>query len=101
MLRLSLPWPSRESIFFTIVVIDISGKLPTQWSRAGHQVSLGVRQMVNSEMSGKVVMVTGANSGMGKEISLGLARMGATLVMVCRDAGRGEAARAGVEQQTG
>jgi len=57
--------------------------------------------MVNSEMSGKVVMVTGANSGMGKEISLGLARMSATLVMVCRDAGRGEAARADVEQQTG
>jgi retinol dehydrogenase-14 len=56
--------------------------------------------MVNSEMSGKVVMVTGANSGMGKEISLGLARLGATLVMVCRHAGRGEAARADV-QQTG
>src|ERR1700704_2151189 len=56
--------------------------------------------MVNSEMSGKVVMVTGANSGMGKEISLGLARLGATLVMVCRHAERGEAARADV-QQTG
>jgi retinol dehydrogenase-14 len=56
--------------------------------------------MVNSEMSGKVVMVTGANSGMGKEISLGLARLGATLVMVCRHAGRGETARADV-QQTG
>jgi NAD(P)-dependent dehydrogenase (short-subunit alcohol dehydrogenase family) len=51
-------------------------------------------------MSGKVVMVTGANSGMGKEISLGLARLGATLVMVCRHAGRGEMARADV-QQTG
>ena len=57
--------------------------------------------MVNSEMSGKVVMVTGANSGMGKEISLGLARLGASLVMVCRDSARGETARADVQQQTG
>src|SRR6202171_3054608 len=53
------------------------------------------------ELSGKVAMVTGANSGMGKEISLGLARLGATLVMVSRDAKRGEDARAEVQQQTG
>ena len=53
------------------------------------------------QMSGKVAIVTGANSGMGREISLGLASLGATLVMVCRDAERGETARAGVQQQTG
>jgi len=60
--------------------------------------------MVNprtSEMSGKVVMVTGANSGMGKEISFALAAKGATLVMVSRDAARGEAARADVQLRTG
>ncbi len=44
-------------------------------------------------MKGKVAMVTGANAGMGREISLALAGMGATLVMVCRDRQRGEAAR--------
>ena len=41
--------------------------------------------MVNSnasgQMSGKVVMVTGANSGMGKEIAFGLAGMGATQIL--------------------
>jgi NAD(P)-dependent dehydrogenase (short-subunit alcohol dehydrogenase family) len=52
-------------------------------------------------MRGKVALVTGANAGMGKEISLGLARLGAALVMVSRDRQRGEAARADVEQQTG
>jgi retinol dehydrogenase 14 len=52
-------------------------------------------------LRGKVAMVTGANAGMGKEIALGLARMGAILVMVCRDPARGEAARADVELQTG
>jgi len=56
---------------------------------------------MSSELSGKVVMVTGANAGMGKEISLGLARMGATLVMVSRDEKRGELAQADVRRQTG
>jgi retinol dehydrogenase 14 len=56
---------------------------------------------MSSDLSGKVVMVTGANAGMGKEISLGLARMGATLVMVSRDQKRGELAQADVRQQTG
>jgi NAD(P)-dependent dehydrogenase (short-subunit alcohol dehydrogenase family) len=51
-------------------------------------------------LRGKVVMVTGANSGMGKEISLGLARLGATLVMVSRDRQRGESARSEVQQTT-
>lgn len=52
-------------------------------------------------MSGKVVMVTGANAGMGKEIVLALAAMGATVVMVSRDRTRGEAARIAVQRQTG
>ena len=52
-------------------------------------------------MRGKVVMVTGANAGMGKEIALALAGMGATVVMVSRDRARGEAARAEVESTTG
>ena len=52
-------------------------------------------------MQGKVVMVTGANAGMGKEISLALAAMGASLVMVCRNRERGEAARAEVMSATG
>jgi NAD(P)-dependent dehydrogenase (short-subunit alcohol dehydrogenase family) len=50
---------------------------------------------------GKVAMVTGANAGMGKEISLALAGMGATVVMVSRDGARGETARAEVESKTG
>jgi NAD(P)-dependent dehydrogenase (short-subunit alcohol dehydrogenase family) len=52
-------------------------------------------------MRGKVAMVTGANAGMGKEIALALAGMGATVVMVSRDRARGEAARAEVESTTG
>jgi NAD(P)-dependent dehydrogenase (short-subunit alcohol dehydrogenase family) len=48
---------------------------------------------VNSNMQGKICMVTGANSGIGKATALELAQMGATVVMVCRDRARGEEAR--------
>src|SRR3989442_10162924 len=45
-------------------------------------------------MKDKVVMITGANSGIGKAASLALAKMGAIVVMVARSKDRGEAARA-------
>src|SRR5436305_14380731 len=48
---------------------------------------------VKSSMQGKICLVTGANSGIGKATSLALAQMGATVVMVCRDRARGEQAR--------
>jgi NAD(P)-dependent dehydrogenase (short-subunit alcohol dehydrogenase family) len=48
---------------------------------------------VNSSLQGKICMVTGANSGIGKATALALAQMGATVVMVCRDRARGEQAR--------
>src|SRR5256714_4167963 len=48
---------------------------------------------VNSSMHGKICMVTGANSGIGKATALALAQMDATVVMVCRDRARGEEAR--------
>src|SRR5438128_8074571 len=45
---------------------------------------------VNISMQGKICMVTGANSGIGKATALALAQMGATVVLVCRDQARGE-----------
>jgi NAD(P)-dependent dehydrogenase (short-subunit alcohol dehydrogenase family) len=53
------------------------------------------------DMSDKVCLVTGANSGIGKAIATGLARMGATVVIVCRHAGRGEKARRQIVERTG
>lgn len=46
-------------------------------------------------------LVTGANSGIGKAIALGLARLGGTVVMACRDANRGEAARLEIVRESG
>ena len=48
---------------------------------------------LNTSMHGKVCIVTGANSGIGKATALELAQMGATVVMVCRDRARGEEAK--------
>jgi NAD(P)-dependent dehydrogenase (short-subunit alcohol dehydrogenase family) len=51
-------------------------------------------------MNGKVTLITGASSGIGKATALGLARMGATVVMACRDSERGEAARRMIVKET-
>ncbi|XP_050406436.1 retinol dehydrogenase 13-like [Patella vulgata] len=42
---------------------------------------------------GKTVIVTGANTGIGKETALELAKRGAKLILACRDMGRCEKAR--------
>ena len=44
------------------------------------------------DQSGKVVIVTGANSGIGYEAARALAKKGATVVMACRNLEKGEAA---------
>jgi len=49
---------------------------------------------IEVDLSGKTAIVTGATSGIGKEIARGLARLGADVVIGSRDAARGEAARA-------
>lgn len=46
-----------------------------------------------ADMRGKIVLITGANSGLGFETARQLATRGASIVMVCRDAARGLAAQ--------
>lgn len=51
--------------------------------------------MSETTMQGKTVMVTGASTGIGKATAVGIARLGASLVLVCRSE---EKARAAVEE---
>jgi NAD(P)-dependent dehydrogenase (short-subunit alcohol dehydrogenase family) len=50
---------------------------------------------------GKICIVTGGNTGIGKATVEGLARAGATVVLACRDLDKGSAALAEVEARTG
>jgi NAD(P)-dependent dehydrogenase (short-subunit alcohol dehydrogenase family) len=54
-----------------------------------------------SNMQGKICVVTGANTGIGKVVARELARAGATVVMACRNEERGRAAREELVRATG
>src|SRR3954468_21926995 len=58
---------------------------------AGTRETAGVAPL--ADMSGKVVVITGANAGIGREASVALARRGATVVMTSRNELRGGRAR--------
>lgn len=51
-------------------------------------------------MDGKVVIVTGANSGIGLATALDLAKRGARIYLACRSADKGEVARAEIIKET-
>lgn len=57
--------------------------------------------MSEVQMKGKIVMITGANSGIGKETTRELARMEATIVMVCRNESRGQNTLDEIVEETG
>lgn len=52
-------------------------------------------------MKGKICIVTGSNSGVGRETALALSSMGATVVMAVRNQQRGESAQADIINKTG
>src|SRR5216117_440367 len=56
---------------------------------------------MSATIEDRVFLVTGANSGIGEATALGLARLGGSVVMACRSATRGEAARQDIVRQSG
>jgi NAD(P)-dependent dehydrogenase (short-subunit alcohol dehydrogenase family) len=52
-------------------------------------------------VEGRTVLVTGGNSGIGKETAVALARMGAHVTITARDAAKGAAAEAEIRERAG
>ena len=52
-------------------------------------------------MKGKTVIITGANTGIGKSTAIDLASRGARIIMACRSLERGQAALNDIVKQTG
>jgi NAD(P)-dependent dehydrogenase (short-subunit alcohol dehydrogenase family) len=56
---------------------------------------------VTADMTGKTVLITGGNAGLGLETAVALAAAGAEVTITSRDAGRGEAARTDIVERAG
>ncbi|KPP73165.1 retinol dehydrogenase 12-like, partial [Scleropages formosus] len=54
-----------------------------------------------ARLDGKTVMITGSNTGIGKETARDMARRGARVVMACRDLTRAEKAAEEIRRSTG
>ncbi|CAN0283970.1 unnamed protein product [Pylaiella littoralis] len=58
-----------------------------------------VSPIADVDVSGRVVIVTGANTGIGKRTAFNLAQAGAKVIMACRSLERGEKARRDLESE--
>lgn len=78
------------------------------------QIGLGVAAVVGSrklvaggvyddvpDLSGKTAVITGGNTGIGKETAFRLAQMGADVVIACRSLKRGEEAAKEIDERVG
>ena len=54
-----------------------------------------------TDMAGKVIVITGGNTGIGKEAAVGLASLGARVVVTSRNEERGRSARKEIAERSG
>ncbi|XP_030054693.1 retinol dehydrogenase 14 [Microcaecilia unicolor] len=64
-------------------------------------LSAGIRRSPLGLMRGKTVIITGANSGIGRAAAAELVRLQARVILACRSAQRGEEAAADIRRELG
>lgn len=69
--------------------------LVSRWAQGGQFKKDDLR------IDGKVVIITGANTGIGRETALDLANRGAKVYLACRDLSKADAAKTDIIQRTG
>lgn len=62
---------------------------------------INASKIPTEDLTGKVIVITGANTGLGFEAALDLARRKATVVIGCRDVGKGQEAVDLIKKKTG
>ncbi|XP_066282242.1 retinol dehydrogenase 14-like [Branchiostoma lanceolatum] len=80
------------------VVVSVVIYLTHLWSNKGPEV--GVCRC-ETRMDGKTVIVTGSNTGTGKEAARDLARRGARVILACRNARKAEKAAEDIRKSSG
>ena len=60
----------------------------------------GPKAGTKRRLDGKTVVITGANSGIGKATAMGLSKRGAHVVMLCRNVAAGEEAAEEIRENT-
>ena len=70
------------------------------FSRIGYKLRSRGWQSVQDDMSGRTVVITGATSGLGEAAAVGLARLGARLIVVGRNPAKAEAVLSRLQEES-
>jgi len=95
--RLSAGHQAAAGIFGTLLILLVLAGLLyliRRWMQGPARVSEDVK------LEGKTVVITGANTGIGKATAMDMSRRGAKVVILCRDMEKAEAAAAEVRDVT-
>jgi NAD(P)-dependent dehydrogenase (short-subunit alcohol dehydrogenase family) len=78
--------PGAGGLLATAIDVGLEATVVASFSRAGFVLRSRVEKWsAPPRLEGRVIAVTGASSGIGRAVALGLARLGAGLVLVGRD----------------